>query len=94
MIADRLAALRVKFIERSVGDCEQLLRLLGVDAPDLTPIGAIAHRLAGGGGTVGLPAVSVAAAALEDACYARDLAAVRRHAHELRRIVVGLPEGR
>lgn len=94
MIANRLAQLRVKFVQRSVEDCALMTRMLDADAPDLTPVCAIAHRLAGGGGTVGLPAVSEAATALEDACDARDLAAMRRHAHELRRIVAGLPERR
>lgn len=94
MIADRLAAIRARFVERSIGDCEQLQQMLDADAPDLTPVCVIAHRLAGGGGTVGLPTVSAAAAALEDACDVRDLAAVRRYARQLRQVISALPENR
>lgn len=77
MIAERLQALRVKFIERSRDDCARLLDALDDPAPDLDIVGSVAHRLSGGGGTVGLPEISIAAAAVEDACDAGDVAALR-----------------
>lgn len=77
MIADRLAGLRTRFVERSMADREAILRAIAAESPDRALIGGLAHRLAGGGGTVGLSAISAAAAALEDACDAGEADAIR-----------------
>lgn len=89
MIAERLAALRARFVERSLGDREVLLRAIEADAPDRALIGGVAHRLAGGGGTVGLPTISAAAAVLEDACDADDADMVRTAAIGLCDVITG-----
>lgn len=90
MIADRLAPLRARFVERSARECGEIDAALGCDAPDLAAVGALAHRMAGAGGTLGWPAVSGAAIRLEDACDGRDAASARRAAAELRRLVDAL----
>ena len=77
-------------VERSRGDGKALARAIGEAQPDLDLIRSVAHRLAGGGGTLGLPAVSVAAATLEERCDAGDLAAVRDAVRELCAVIDGL----
>lgn len=87
MIAERLAAFRTRFLERSRGEGDALLRVVAAERPDFALIAGIAHRLAGGGGTVGLPAISAAAAALEDACDLRDADTVRAAAARLHAVI-------
>ena len=77
MIAERLLTLRRRFLERSIGDRELLQQAIVPKTPDHALIGRIAHRLAGGGGTMGLPAISAAAQVVEDACDLGDVNAVR-----------------
>ena len=88
MIADRLQVLQARFVERSRGDAVSLTEALTTG--DLDLIRSVAHRLAGGGGTLGLPAVSVAAAALEERCDAGDLPAVGDAVRELRAVIDAL----
>ncbi|WP_176473076.1 Hpt domain-containing protein [Sphingomonas lenta] len=90
MIADRLRPLRVRFVERSARECDGIDAALDADAPDLAAAGGLAHRIAGAGGTLGWPDVSAVAIRLEDACDARDPAAARTAAAELRRLVGSL----
>lgn len=78
MITERLLALKLRFLERSIGDRDLLEQALEPETPDQALIGRIAHRLAGGGGTMGLPAISAAAQVVEDACDLGDVDAVRK----------------
>jgi HPt (histidine-containing phosphotransfer) domain-containing protein len=77
VIAERLLTLRLRFLERSIGDRDLLRDAIEAETPDHALIGRIAHRLAGGGGTVGLPAISAAAHLVEDACDLGDAEVVR-----------------
>jgi HPt (histidine-containing phosphotransfer) domain-containing protein len=77
VIADRLRVFRARFLERSRDDGAFLLDAVAAPEPDLLSIAQVAHRLAGGGGTVGLPEISAAAATLEQACDDGDEPAVR-----------------
>ena len=63
-----LADLQKRFLERSRAECERLSALLAVPAAEqnLQEAIAIAHRLAGGGGTFALPGISDAALCLEE----------------------------
>lgn len=90
MIADRLAPIRARFVQRSLRECEEIGAALRANAPDLAAIGALAHRIAGAGGTLGLPAIGDAAMRLEDACDARDTPGARDAADTLGRLVAAL----
>ena len=76
----RLNELAQKFVTRTTGDValmrEDLARLVAGDCGGLEEIRQLAHRACGTGGTLGLIALSDAAAALEkavDACPADSL---------------------
>lgn len=67
--ADRLAALRTRFIARAAED----RRILAELGPPFSPaareqVRLVAHRLAGAAGTFGYPAASEAAFTLEEVC--------------------------
>jgi len=61
-MTDPLEQLRALFVDRCRSDLERLTRL----SPDDPEIGAIAHRLAGSGGSFGYPEISEAAAVVDD----------------------------
>jgi HPt (histidine-containing phosphotransfer) domain-containing protein len=79
-VKSRLNELAQKFVTRTTGDValmrEDLARLAAGDRSGLDQIRHLAHRACGTGGTLGLSALSDAAAALEkavDACPAGSL---------------------
>lgn len=68
-LADRLAALRARFVARA----EEDRRLLAALGPPFSPaereqVRLVAHRLAGAAGTFGYPEASEAAFRLEEVC--------------------------
>lgn len=83
MLTQRLPELRERLLRRAMEDRRILLRAAGPEGLERADLAGIAHRLAGAGGTVGLPAISDAAFALEDACETRDADAVRTTAQML-----------
>lgn len=87
MNAARLRELRARFVARSMVDRELLLRAVDAKFPDLPTISGVAHRLAGGGGTLGVPVISAAAAVLEDACDDGDVDGVRAAAVALAAVI-------
>ncbi|MEZ5824419.1 MAG: Hpt domain-containing protein [Geminicoccaceae bacterium] len=64
-----LAELRARFLERIDGERQRFSALLALPLSHkrIESARSLAHRIAGGGGTFGLDAVSVAAARLDDA---------------------------
>lgn len=90
-LSDRLLVLRDRFAARSRADLGAVLKELREPEPDLASVAATAHRLAGSGGTLGFPAVSAAAAALENSCDRADLLAARLAAADLRAAIDALP---
>lgn len=69
--ADRLAALRARFVARCAEDREILAGFAAPFPPAAREaMRGIAHRLAGAAGTFGFPAASEAALRLEEACEA------------------------
>lgn len=61
-MTDPLEQLRALFVDRCRSDLERLARV----PPDDPEVGAIAHRLAGSGGSFGYPEISEAAAVVDD----------------------------
>jgi HPt (histidine-containing phosphotransfer) domain-containing protein len=62
---ERMAGLRLRFLVRAAAEREALAAAFA--RGDLVEVGRIAHGLAGAGGTFGFPALSDAAAGLEEA---------------------------
>lgn len=68
-VRSQLLELRVKFIERTLGEVALIQRQLALlnqaQSVDLAAILAIAHKIHGGGATLGLPRLSERAAQIE-----------------------------
>ncbi len=84
---DVLAGLRVRFLDRCIGDLEKLERLMDQGAMDAEEMQNLVHSLAGAAGTFGFPEISVAAGECDDAFAegrAPDFARVDRLAATIR----------
>lgn len=64
---DVLAGLRVRFLDRCVGDLQRLEDLLARGALDVDEMQDLVHSLAGAAGTFGFPDISAAAGECDDA---------------------------
>ncbi|MFN4297713.1 MAG: Hpt domain-containing protein [Brevundimonas sp.] len=84
---DVLAGLRVRFLDRCVGDLERLDDLAARGDLDVDEMRDLVHSLAGAAGTFGFPEISAAAGECDDAFAqdgAPDLAGVKRLAAAIR----------
>ncbi|MCO4774141.1 MAG: sigma 54-interacting transcriptional regulator, partial [Deltaproteobacteria bacterium] len=88
-VADPLAAARAAYLERSRGTAAEVTQRVGaaLDLEGWSWLKSTAHRLRGSGGTYGLPQISEAAGALENAASVLDVQAARAAAVELARSV-------
>ena len=64
---DVLAGLRVRFLDRCVGELERLDDLVAKGALDVDEMQDLVHSLAGAAGTFGFPDISAAAGECDDA---------------------------
>jgi HPt (histidine-containing phosphotransfer) domain-containing protein len=81
-MSDLLAGLRVRFLNRCVGDLAHIVRLLDDDALASDEMQTLVHNLAGAAGTFGFPDISEAAADCDDD-FARGQAPDRAKAERL-----------
>lgn len=64
---DVLAGLRVRFLDRCVGELERIEWLLKHGALDADEMQSLVHRLSGAAGTFGFPEISAVAGECDDA---------------------------
>lgn len=70
------------FLEHKRADADHIIA--AADTEDYAELGRIGHKIKGEGGSYGFDAITHIGAAVERCAKARDLAAVRRCAQELR----------
>lgn len=70
------------FLEHKQADVDRIIA--AADSEDYTELGSIGHKIKGEGGSYGFDAITRIGAEVEACAKARDLAAVRRCAHDLR----------
>ena len=83
--------LRRQLLERTGGDAQRMLAALG--RSDWDTIAALAHRLRGAAGALGLDALAGHGAAIEAACREKDVMRVREGVERLSRAAREGPAG-